>query len=208
MLIAATQRSLPEGLERIMSAAEACFGEAGYLGASMAEIAGSAGVSKSLLHYHFISKEAIFLAVQDEAFEAILREVRVATREGKNPMVRMHLGLTRIYDELARNPAKARLLLEVHTGHNEGQKVRLLRFEGQVRGHFVAALKHSFGEIWEEGVIELEGVADLLLMLFRGLLVELSGSRSEEAGLRTRVAFEHGLRLFERSLTQGMEERE
>ena len=64
--------------DAIRAAAEACFSRAGYSGASMREIAEAAGVSKSLLHYHFRSKEHLFVDVQMRAYERLAARVRAA----------------------------------------------------------------------------------------------------------------------------------
>ncbi len=62
----------------ILSAAESCFARAGYEGASMREIAEVAGVSKSLLHYHFDSKEHLFVEVQIRAYNRLAARVLAA----------------------------------------------------------------------------------------------------------------------------------
>lgn len=44
-------------IQMILDATVKCISKFGYEGASMVEIARAAGVSKSLLHYHFKSKQ-------------------------------------------------------------------------------------------------------------------------------------------------------
>lgn len=51
------------GYQAILSAAMASFAEGGYAGASVAQIARAAGVSKANIFYHFGSKEGLYLAV-------------------------------------------------------------------------------------------------------------------------------------------------
>ena len=53
----------------ILDAAERIFGEHGFGGASMREIAQVAGVAQALLHYHFRNKEALYQAVFDQDLE-------------------------------------------------------------------------------------------------------------------------------------------
>lgn len=53
--------------QRILAAARACFGEAGFAGATVGAIAGRAGVSNGLLYQFFRSKEHLF--------EVVLREI-------------------------------------------------------------------------------------------------------------------------------------
>jgi AcrR family transcriptional regulator len=47
----------------ILNAAERVFGEHGYAGASMRNIAEEAGVAQALVHYHYASKDKLFEAV-------------------------------------------------------------------------------------------------------------------------------------------------
>lgn len=55
--------------DRILAAATRRFVTSGYHGISMREIADDVGVSKAALYYHFRDKEALFLAILDEAVE-------------------------------------------------------------------------------------------------------------------------------------------
>ncbi len=80
-------RSFPEAnlsnptVVRILLAAGESFAEAGYQGASTKEIAGRAGVSKSLLHYHFESKEHILYELQAMLVRNIADSVRKMSLE-------------------------------------------------------------------------------------------------------------------------------
>jgi len=53
----------PVARETLLALALGAFAERGYAGASMAEIAGSAGLRKASLFHHFSSKEALYLEV-------------------------------------------------------------------------------------------------------------------------------------------------
>lgn len=55
--------STNEALEKILHAAEAEFADKGFDGAGMKALAMRAGVSQSLLHYHFGSKDNLYAAV-------------------------------------------------------------------------------------------------------------------------------------------------
>jgi len=77
------ERQGEETASRVLDAAEACFRRAGYAGTSMREIAAAAGVSKSLLHHHFESKEHLFIAVQMQVYERLAeRATRAASTLG------------------------------------------------------------------------------------------------------------------------------
>lgn len=61
------RRASEERRRRILEAARACFGEAGFAGATIGAIAERAGVSNGLLYLFFRSKEHLF--------EVVLREI-------------------------------------------------------------------------------------------------------------------------------------
>lgn len=54
----------------ILDAAEGLFAEHGFDATPLAQVARSAGVTKSLIHHHFGSKEQLWQAVADRRFEA------------------------------------------------------------------------------------------------------------------------------------------
>ncbi len=56
----------------ILQAAERLFGEKGYRGVSIDEIANEAGVSKGLVFYHFTSKKALVEHIFKDALTAVL----------------------------------------------------------------------------------------------------------------------------------------
>lgn len=57
--------------DRILEAAWIEFGDKGFAGARMDEIAKISGASKQVLYHHFLSKEGLFLAVLDKAYVTI-----------------------------------------------------------------------------------------------------------------------------------------
>lgn len=65
-----TARRDPEATrEAILDAAQAVIVEKGFSAASTSEIARRAGVTKSLIHHHFGSKEELWGVVKDRCFE-------------------------------------------------------------------------------------------------------------------------------------------
>ncbi len=60
-----------DSVARILDAAEHCFRTSGYAGTSVRAIAEVAGVSKSLVLYHFVCKERLFVDVQLRLYQKI-----------------------------------------------------------------------------------------------------------------------------------------
>ncbi|MGI9432974.1 MAG: TetR/AcrR family transcriptional regulator [Myxococcota bacterium] len=61
--------------QRILESARACFGEAGFAGATIGRIAERAGVSNGLLYRHFRNKEHLFEVVLGEIIRDWVREM-------------------------------------------------------------------------------------------------------------------------------------
>jgi len=60
-----------ETAERVLRSAETCFGQSGFRGARLEDIAAGAGIRRPSLLYHFGSKEALYTAVVRRAFEEL-----------------------------------------------------------------------------------------------------------------------------------------
>jgi TetR/AcrR family transcriptional regulator len=56
-------------LDHILATAERVFAEAGFEGASMAELAAASGLPKANLHYYFGTKEALYTALLDSILD-------------------------------------------------------------------------------------------------------------------------------------------
>ena len=67
-----------ETTTRILTAAEEAFGQHGFSGARLADIAAAAGIRRSSLLYHFKTKEALYEAVLESAFEEMAKAIAEA----------------------------------------------------------------------------------------------------------------------------------
>ena len=76
-----SNNELSEGALRIVQTAEALFAEYGYAGTSLNAIAKQSGVSKANIFHHFENKEALYLAVLQQAS----REMSGVLDEARNP---------------------------------------------------------------------------------------------------------------------------
>jgi len=94
----------------ILEAAQHLFLERGYAGTSMSVIAKASGVTKSLIHHHFGTKDALWRAVKRACFEAYhakqkeLLAVEPLTLESARASMRIY------FEFLAENPQVLRLM--------------------------------------------------------------------------------------------------
>jgi AcrR family transcriptional regulator len=78
----------------LLESAESEFSEHGYHGATLREIADSAGVSTGALYYNFTTKEELFLALLEVRMEERIREIQdafAAEQSGETPVTRSAL---------------------------------------------------------------------------------------------------------------------
>lgn len=100
---------------RLLGAAEAVFAAKGFDGASTREIAAAAAVNISSLHYHWESKETLYVAVFEHVYERIVAVVRGSIpdtsldRPASREVVDEVMG--RLYDFFADNPPIPRLMV-------------------------------------------------------------------------------------------------
>jgi AcrR family transcriptional regulator len=101
--------------ERLLATAEEVFASRGFAGASTREIAAKAGVNISSLHYHWESKERLYLAVFATIYARILELVRtsipagVRGRQSGRTVIENSMGP--LFDFFADNPNVPRLLV-------------------------------------------------------------------------------------------------
>lgn len=138
--------------DTILNAARKVFVEKGFAGASMSKIAQEAGVTQSLIHYHFKSKEELWEAVKSSIFRSYADAQReaFATRTGDTSLLedamrgyfaflRANPDFIRMIDwhnlEISSDQQPDALMQLGNTVMAEGaQKIR----EAQVRGEFRA----------------------------------------------------------------------
>ncbi|MEC7750005.1 MAG: TetR/AcrR family transcriptional regulator [Myxococcota bacterium] len=97
--------------QRILKAAEHHFAVAGFAEASLADIAGDAGIRRASLLYHFESKQSLYQSVLETLFKALAESLSQHFLPTASFEERM-LGLTKAYlDFLSERPAFAALVV-------------------------------------------------------------------------------------------------
>lgn len=115
------------GRERLLTAAAEEFSRHGYAGASIAAIAGRAGVGKSTIFHHFESKDALYLAVIEGAageFARTLDQVLDVDRDVHDSLEQFQVAHLR---HLFRNAKVASLVLRELRGEGPGETAGKVR---------------------------------------------------------------------------------
>lgn len=101
-----TQRSQ----DMILAGAQKVFLAHGYGGASLKAIAAESGVTQSLIHHHFESKEKLWAAVRDRCFERMFAELRPLLTDATRGSDFAVDFLRAYFNYLEKNPSFVRLL--------------------------------------------------------------------------------------------------
>lgn len=113
----------------ILESAHALFIERGYDGTSMSAIASQAGVTQSIIHHYFGSKEALWQEVKKHAYDAYLAHQQTLLDQDNGDIEGfIERSLRGRFEFFQANPQTARLLswlqiMEDPTGMETGQEI-------------------------------------------------------------------------------------
>ncbi len=115
----AARRNDPEASRvAILDAAESMFVEKGFAGASMSEIAERSGVTKSLIHHHFGSKEALWAEVKRRCFASYHAKQMELYAAGELTRETLRASMEAYFRFLCQNPQVVRLVMWMKLEHD------------------------------------------------------------------------------------------
>ncbi len=180
-------------VRELLTAAERCFSTHGYSGTSIRQIAKAAGVSKSLVHYHFQSKEHLFLEVQVRIYNRLAAHIAESLDEQGSLEERLLFALDTAFVELRAN-ADLQVQAKVWAASlsNETLLIHVRRMRDGLRNDLVALLERLMGPEQGRFPMSPETAVDLLWAVVTGLGLQASiddEARIEKAflGLRALV---------------------
>ena len=129
---------------QILAAALPVFAEKGFRGSSVSEIARAAGVTKSLIHHHFGSKEGLWNAIKERHFRDYF-DVQMGMLGSPGTAQLLERSVEAYFRFLGDNPSFVRMMAWMQLEKTERQSfplgemltreaIRKIR-EGQDRGH-------------------------------------------------------------------------
>jgi len=175
-----------EPVARILDAAERCLSRSGYGGMSVRTVAKEAGVSKSLLHYHFQSKQHLFMEVQTRVYNRLalrVAEVAAPVASGKQ---RTRVALRTLLDALrARESLPVEAEIWARALGNDELRARAAAVHDYLHGVIVQTLERILGADRSWLPFPVEVAADLLLGALTGLglqaAIEEDAQRTDRA---------------------------
>ena len=169
---------LPAGgkdLTELLDGAEACFRRAGYAGTSIREIAREAGVSKGLIHYHFQSKEHLFLEVQARFYRRVARGIADSLADRDGPQEQALFALDEVFRAF-QTSADLQVQAKVWAASLSNQTLlgHVQRMRNHLRTELVKLVAKVLGPARSAFPISPEAAVDLLWGTFVGLGLQAS----------------------------------
>lgn len=153
--------------EEIMEATYRAICEHGYAGLTMRDIADESEKSKATLHYHYDTKQELFLVFLDYLIEEF--QERVDGLETEDPAEEVVEILTPRSEELTEGFRTAVLEMKAQSPYNEGFRRKLVEHEKSLSRRLEETVRRGV----EEGVfrdeVEPSEAAEFLITLMNGL---------------------------------------
>lgn len=112
--------------ERLLAAAELEFGEHGFAGAKLSDIAARAGIRRPSLLYHYKTKEALYAALVRAVLTELGQVLQAAMQSAEGFDAQLDGIVGAFVGFLTDRPAAARLVLrEIMDGHGPGHALLL-----------------------------------------------------------------------------------
>lgn len=155
--------------QQILDAAERCFCEHGFHGASMAEIAHTFGMSAGHIYNYFDSKEAIIAAIVERDLAQFFRRVE-QLRGARNLREAI---VERIEANVADRLARGKSALQLEVLAEAGRNPRIAEMVQSVDARVRSVLRQLLSDGLPEGgaLRDLDGKVDVLMALGDGLMV-------------------------------------
>ena len=204
-MVASKQDTEHDSITRILDSAGRCFGQNGYEGSSMNRIARDAMVSKALLHYHFRSKEQLYMRVVLATCTSFLTRLEEITDLGHGSKEKLEVILDEVLDFVENDLDKVSLMLEFRgvATKNPILAEQLTNFHEDVVNIIVQGFEKVLGDLTSSLFIPVDRLARLLLVQLNGTVAGLVFAACEDEREKVREAYRDMGRLVSRSMLKG-----
>lgn len=174
-----------ETIQSILAHTIQCIAEQGYEGASMREIARRSGVAKSLLHYHFSTKEDLLLRAARSMADEIARDITERDRRAGSPVERLAGMATDLYELLLGHTERCAFMTEMYAmaAHNP-RVAEMLREYRQTEYQLIEErLRDAMRNQLEKIPGGAEGFAAMVQTMMAGMIAQHSILESNQIRL-------------------------
>ncbi len=196
--------SAGDARQRILQTTMQCFRAYGYEKSSMKLISAKAGVSQTLLHYHFETKEKLFQTAIDDMAKTMFATASAQLSHGVSARDGLTEAAGLLYTLFIDNLDAVTFMVEfaAAANHNEFLRTAYVDYRDTQRRQFGAALRTIAGADAPQGLI------DESVRLFEIVLLGMSMQRpfvSDGSGFRG--DFDAIAQLLTARLTEGLDSR-
>ncbi len=201
--------STPEGSagdarQRILQTTIQCFCAFGYEKSSMKLISTKAGVSQTLLHYHFETKEKLFQAAIDDMAKRMFAAASTQLPHGLSVREGLTEAAGLMYALFIDNIDAVMFMVEfaAAANHNEFLRTAYVDYRDTQRRQLAEALRGIAGNDAPQGLL------DESVRLFEAVLLGMSMQRpfvSDTSGFRR--DFDVFAQMFAARITEGLDQR-
>lgn len=172
----------PSAPDRILAAAEECFGKGGFARTSLREVAEVAGVSKALIHYHFDSKEGLLLEMQSQLHRRVADEVRRVALEGRPGLDTAMRAFEALARAMVRFAPLHPVFLELGALAVQNPKLgeRTAAFYGEAEQMILTGIRDTLGPRAERLEVPVERLAKLMMSCLYGIALSGLNAGTEE----------------------------
>jgi AcrR family transcriptional regulator len=164
-----------KSVQRILKAALERWTRDGYHGASLKDIADSAGVAKSLVHYHFASKEHLLIELQADWCRRVARNVRERMAAGPASLESALAAFDQVWDAMIATRNQFAFAIEVwrQSLTQPAIRERLVAFDREIGALCAEGLRVTLGPLATELAVPLDRAAALVQVVLDGLSFRL-----------------------------------
>lgn len=183
--------------EAIIHAAAEGFARLGYDQCSLEEIAGTAGVSKGLLLYHFNSKDELLTAVENKVFDGLLTYIKSNTASVGPSVDQALWALDRAWELItsSRDFLSIYLQSSLRARNATSQAEGAGAFYSRHRQVLVEGAATTLGPLVKSLPVDLESLADILLSTLFGLAIARMQAEDPAKIDRSYASFRNVLKL-------------
>lgn len=164
-----------KSVRKILRAAQDLWTREGYHGASLQEIASAAGVAKSLVHYHFESKEHLLIELQADWCHRVARGIRARLAATPPPRAAAFAALDQIWEAMVLTRAQFPFAIELwrQSVSSPSVRERLRAFDRELRALYIEGLRSTLGPLADQLSLSPERAGVLIQAVLDGIGLRL-----------------------------------
>lgn len=158
------------GKDSILETSAKLFGEKGYKGVSIRDIAQACGLTNAALYYHFKNKDDLYLAVLQDAHERAVATLDEAARSGGSLRSRLKQLVDRYFEVMLAQRQSFQMLWRDLKNVDD---VRASKLYANMRAGFMRPIRETIEAAQAKGEM-VGGDAQLYARLLHGMMIALT----------------------------------